>query len=71
MTKKAFNFKDINGMLSRDEMRKIRGGYTYCAVCCAGGGTYLVGNCSGSTQSSTCSGHGGVGNMGGYSCECG
>ncbi len=42
MQKKKFNFKNIQGMLSRDEMKQIRGG--------GSGRCNLVGtNCYGST----------------------
>jgi hypothetical protein len=34
MKKEKFNFKDLKGTLSREEMKKIKGGdYVYCQDC--------------------------------------
>lgn len=35
MKSKKFNFKDIKGMLTRDEMKKVKGGSGYTGNYCA------------------------------------
>lgn len=47
MNSKKFNFKDIKGMLSRDEMKHVKGGYD---------GTCTVTSTCGNSGSVSCSG---------------
>lgn len=65
--KKNVKFAGIKNILSRDEMKQIKGGC--CSVTCNDGSHFSIANCCGGSQSNACTGHGGV--VAGSSCSCG